>query len=220
MYSISLSELYTDIIGDTDLNTNYIDIQLLRVITPGANIGTSTAYMCNNKNRVYTICTILDYCYRHLFLVKTHRLCYLLEARNINICALDRNIELHDNGVLTMDAIIRIIALLPIITYMAGNIPMLETPFPAILMRHPCQMQIVNIDNEIKANDSQFMLHNEVHFNLNRTALEESSCSRLFCAKQIFRDQMGQRGCAFYHMNQRKPNLALDHTIRFVFNNT
>ena len=131
--------------------------------------------------------TIFNYCYRDLFLVKTHRPCYCIESRNIHVYLWDFNIELRDNGVLTMGTIIRIIDPPPIITYMAGNIPMIDTHFPAIVIRHPYQIQKVNIDNEIKANDSQAMLHNGAHLNLDRTAPEESPCSGLFRQKKISR---------------------------------
>ena len=50
-HPISLSELCADTIGDIDLNINYIDIQLLRIVTLGANTGTNTAYMYNKENK-------------------------------------------------------------------------------------------------------------------------------------------------------------------------
>ena len=95
-----------------------------------------------------------------------------MESRNINVCLWDLNIELRDNGVLAMGTIIRIIDPSPIITYMAGNIPMIETHFPAIVICHPCQIQKANIDNEIKENYSQAMLHNGFYLNLDRTTPE------------------------------------------------
>ena len=48
-------------------------------------------------------------------------------ARNTNVCLWDRNSNLRDNGVLTMGTLIRILTPSPSITYMAGNIPMLES---------------------------------------------------------------------------------------------
>ena len=49
---------------------------------------------------------------------------------------------------------------------------MLDTQFSAIVVHQPCQIQRVNIDNEIKYNNSLAVLQNGVHINLNR---EESS---------------------------------------------
>ena len=106
------------------MNTNYIDIQLLRVVAPGLNTGTNTAYMYNNKNKSTHN---PDYCCQDQFLVRTHGLCYLMETRNINVCLWNRNIELRENGVLPMGTIIRILAPPPSITYVAGNIPKLES---------------------------------------------------------------------------------------------
>ena len=102
---------------------------------------------------------------------------------------------------------------------MDGKLLIIETQFPTIKMRHPCQMHKITIDNEIKENDFQATLHNRFQLNLNRAASEEYRYSGLFCNKQRFRDWMGQKLCSCYHMNQRRSNLVLDHTTSFVFNN-
>ena len=60
LHPMTLSELYTDTTGDIYLNKNYIDIQILRVITPGANTGVNTAYMYNNNKKAQIMDTILD----------------------------------------------------------------------------------------------------------------------------------------------------------------
>ena len=74
-----------------------------------------------------------------------------MEACDITFCLWDRNIELRENSVLTMGTIIRILTPSPIITYLADKMPMIETQFPALVIHHPCQMNKVNIDNELKA---------------------------------------------------------------------
>ena len=79
-----------------------------------------------------------------------------------------------------LDTIVLIFAILPIIAYIAGNIPILETHFIAIVMRHPCQIQKVNIYNKIDSNDCQAILHNGVYLNFNRTDPKESFSSGLF----------------------------------------
>ena len=156
------------------------------VATPGANTGTNTDYTYNKKKSTN---------YVHYYQLissrsissESHRLCYLMKTRNTNMCLWYHNIELRDNGVLTMVIIFRILASSTIITYTTDSILMRETQFPAIIAHHLYQIQKVNKDNEIKANDSQAMLHNKVHLNINKIAPKEFSFSGLFCNKNISR---------------------------------
>lgn len=218
--AISLSELMDESVEEKNLDTNFIDVQVLRVIAPNSNMGTNSAFMYGNRNRNRNSQNQVHYSRLILLRVfsntESDRLCYLMETRNTNTCLWDRNVELRDNGVVTMGTYIRVLAPKPIKSLMSGDIPMLETQFPVIVMRTPDQIQPVPVNFEIQGNNALSFVQNGAIVSVKRTAPEETTCSGLFCDKQRIQEWMGQRGCGCYHMTHRRSNIALDHSISIL----
>ena len=141
LHSVTLSSLISEDSDSMNLNLNYIDLQLLRVIAPSQQQGTHTAYVYHSRggrNKQNS-----EVKYSRLFLFKCFseqengKLCYMMETKMANQNLWNHNVELRDNGSITVGSIVRVVAPLPVKTLMSGDIAMLETGFPFFLMTHP-----------------------------------------------------------------------------------
>ena len=145
---ISSTDLSSNEIVDKNLNIHYIDIQLLMFITLSENLGTNTFYTYNRENKMSS-----DINFTRLLLCRSiaserYIFCYLMEARNKNICLWDCNTESQDHGVLAMETVICILAPLPIDNITAGNVRLVKIQFLVIVMQHPLQLLEIKIDYE------------------------------------------------------------------------
>ena len=73
------------------------------------------------------------------------RLIYLMESKNSNQCLFNKNIELRDNGVISIGTFFRIVTPLPIENKMRGDIPLINTHLPLIVMMRPILKNSIQI---------------------------------------------------------------------------
>ena len=91
------------------------------------------------------------------------------------------------------------------------NLLMVETQFPIVVMNHPRRrFYPVPIRFEIRVNKYLTFFWRGVE----RTSIEEISCSDLIFDKQRLDDFIIQQGYGFYHMNHQRSNIALVNNIR------
>eukprot|EP00957_Ditylum_brightwellii_P006949 526114-Ditylum_brightwellii.AAC.1 len=64
-------------------------------------------------------------------------MCHAIETQSTNNGLWDRNVELRCDGAITIGTIVQILAPLPVRNLMSGDIPMVETTFPIIVIKYP-----------------------------------------------------------------------------------
>ena len=114
---INIDQLEGDEPNKLNLNRVYVDVQLLRLITPSSQQKAMTygARRRTNNNQ--------DVIFSRLMLCRVHskenysngcKLIYLMESKNSNQCLFNKNVELRDNGVISIGTYFRIVTPLPI----------------------------------------------------------------------------------------------------------
>jgi hypothetical protein len=216
MKEVKVDLLQGESVLEINLNRIYIDVQIIRVITPSpaqkANIYGVRRKNSNNQEVHFSrlfLCRI----HSELDLNEHSRLIYLMEAKNSNNMLFDRNLELRDDGTISIGTFLRILAPLPIENNMKGDIALVKTQMPAVVMKRPFKIPSVPVNTQIQENNSMAFVLNGVPLNLNRTVAVQTTCSGFLCDKQRACDWNGQRGCGCYHMTQYRTNIVLEHTI-------
>ena len=143
--------------NQTPCNKRFFDAMLLRIIPLNVNLqdtklGSLRMYG-PRKN------TSSNAHYSRLFLCKVfsseenQRLFYLMESRNSNNHIWTRNPQLRDDGTITIGTLFRILSPMPIKSLMSGDLPMVVTRFPVIVMKYPdVPVPTVDIDHYIGGN--------------------------------------------------------------------
>ena len=108
----------------------------------------------------------------------------VMESRNTNNKLWSRNLQLRDDGEITIGSIVWFISPLPIKTLMAQDIPMLETRFLVVVMKNPIIMREYGIHMGMTGNKSQSFVLNHCTFDVISSTPEETKFSGLFCDKQ------------------------------------
>jgi len=102
---ISVDQLEGDESNKLNLNRVYIDVQLLRLITPSLQQKAMTyGVRRRNNNNQDIIFSRLMLCrvYSEKKYFNGSRLVYLMESKNSNQCLFNKNVELRDNGVISI----------------------------------------------------------------------------------------------------------------------
>ena len=127
----------------------------------------------------------------------------------------DHDLQRRDNGTFTIGSFFKIVAPLPIENNMKGDIPLIKTQIPLVLLKPPSTLPTVGIDMKIQENTSMAFVLNGLRLRINRTVAVKTTCSGFLCDKQRINDWSGTRGCGCYHMTQFRTNLAFQHSIYF-----
>jgi hypothetical protein len=199
-------------------NMNRIDAQILRIVAKtshGSNISTRTyGSTSRTRNQVATVN------YSRLILVRivteeeSNMVCYLMETSDKNKDLWMRNPTLRDDGAITIGTVIRIISPEPVTRLMAGDIPMLETRLPVIVMKRPRELFQVVIDKGISSNSSRAFVYKNCQISIRSSTVEETKCAGLFCDKQRIREVLqSKNGCGCYSMQSRRSNLVITHNL-------
>ena len=140
MEPISLKVLEGDDADEEKLNFRYLDLVLLRVInpsSPSANVAIYKRLKTESQSNVK---------YTRLFLLKIHspaivdqnnRLVYVFVSRTSNLTIWNHNVTNRDNGNVSIGCFLRVVSPSPIVEYMRGEIPVMVTNNPLILLKPP-----------------------------------------------------------------------------------
>ena len=159
---VSLSVLESDNAVHNTLFFKYINLQIIRFVT---SCPTSSA----NAYPRRTNTTNDGVKFTHLILSKVHsalhpdynsRLVYIMEARNQNVNLWQKNLNHRDNGEISIGSIIRYSCTIPIETYMRNDIPIIQSPFPVILLKTPSRLYPLCINEEIEGHTSLGFVYN------------------------------------------------------------
>lgn len=222
---VTIEQLLAEDPSTVPRNTR-IDLQLMRVIAnnnTGNNLGPARVYGAARNNRN----TSSNVNYSRLFLFRVvsadegNIMVYLMESRNSNNNLWKRNPAYRDNGVITVGTIVRILSPAPIRNMMANDIPMLETRFPAIVMKHPMEFNNIRVNEGIPGNESKAFVFNGCDISIISSTPEETRCSGLFCDKQRVHEIMERtQGCGCYSMLSRRSNMVMDHSLQIDHNDS
>ena len=202
------------------MDERYINLQLLRIITPDSNKGAS---IYNNKSRRYgnarakqEILYTRMYLCRVISLEQAERsrsLVYMMQARNCNEDLWKLDIELRDNGTLTIGTIFRVIAPHFVESYVQNEIPLIVSQLPVVILKAPNIMQDVSIV-PISGNQSLAFTWNASILKVRRSTPIETTCSGNFCDKQRRNELGSTRACGCFNMSQHRTNIAIEHSIK------
>eukprot|EP00957_Ditylum_brightwellii_P104921 7996825-Ditylum_brightwellii.AAC.1 len=217
MSSMSLKTLEKE--GQPPSNVGNLDAILLRVVASNGGL---------NGNQQSTLCfygpkknVIANAFYSRLLLCKSMskeekvQLFYLVKSRNANNHLWTHNPQLRDDGTITMGTIFGILAPLPIMNYMSGDIPMVELCYVVIVMCCPTDpIPTVPIDYSIEGNTLLAFAWYAVVLNIHSTTPKETKCADMFCNKQQLHEIVLQNcSCGCYHMLGRQSYIAFHHLI-------
>lgn len=210
-------------LSNRNLNRQFINAQLLRIITPTRDMK-AQLYAIRNRNRNGNSSSETNFTRIYLLRIISStnlndhgRLFYLLESRNSNATLFNRNIDFRDNGTITIGTIVRVVGPQEIECRM-GDIFLIKTPNPLIVMQRPLRLPTYGINNDIQANHSMAFCLNDRILHVNQTFVVQTTCSGLMCDKGRVEDWNGTKGCGCVGMNHNISNLALIHSIWFETN--
>ena len=212
--------------NNVNLNRQFINAQMLRIITPTRDMKAQLyAIRSRRNNRSNASSSEANFSRIYLLRIISEtnisdhgRLFYLLESKNSNATLFNRNIDFRDNGTITIGTIVRVVGPQAIETRM-GDIDMVKTPNPLIVMQRPARLPTFAINSEIQANQSMAFCLNERILNVNQTYVVQTSCSGLMCDKGRVEDWNGSKGCGCVGMHNNISNLAIVHSIWFESDN-
>ena len=217
---VSIDALSSDEVYEMNMNRNYIDVQLLRIITPRSRDQKAYLYSLRsgrrgggskdvNFTRIFQ-CRV----YSAINTSEHKRIIYLMESRNSNNNMFERNLDFRDNGTVTIRTFLRVIAPEAIEDYMNGDIPLIRTPCSLIVLKRPASMDTVAVNYEIGTNKTlAFCLNNRI-LHLNKTLTEATTCNGLMCDKSCISEWNNNiKGCGCVGMSPNVSNLALVHSI-------
>ena len=198
------------------LNTKYLDVQIVRIITPvpQSHANTYSHKKNGNQNNAVT--------FSHMILCKVHsakypeqsnKLVYLMEARNLNQNLWNRNVNHRDNGAVSIGSLIRIPCPMPVDTWMRGGIPLLVTHFPVFVLKYPATIPSIRMHNEIGGETLLAFVANNADLQIYFTSVIKTSCTGSLCDKQRVTDWLGSRGCGCYGMASNSTSLCIQHSI-------
>ena len=200
-----------------NMNNTYIVGQILRIVSPIAN---NNAYV----NRTYRggVTQTQQVAYIRLILLRVHNedgdnenseLFYLMITRDDNNKLFHRDLELRDNGVISIGSYLRILAPCEIEKNLQG-IPLIVTKKSAIAMREPLTLPNIPINKEIYGDTAVSSILNGKYISCTRTDATDTTCSGLLCDKQCVSDWNTQnRGCGCFSKNANRSPIALSHTV-------
>ena len=215
---VSITALGGEEIFTMNLNRNYLDVQLIRIITSKKEQKAHLYSRSIGRNRTTARETHFSRIFQCRIYSSTNfndhgTIIYLMEAKNSNKALFDRNLELRDNGTITIGSFVRIIAPQPIEDYMNGDIPLLKTSASLIVLLRPRLMPTVTINYEVSTDQSMaFCLNNRI-LHLNQTSVIATTCNGLMCDKGNINEWNNIKGCGCVGMNPNISNLAFVHSI-------
>ena len=87
---------------------------------------------------------------------------------------------------------------------LAGDIPLLETTFPIIVIKHQKRIWLEKINTKIQGNSTMVFVKKGVSILVKRISPEETTCSGKFCGKLSIFNWIGQKGGKCYNMAHRR----------------
>ena len=212
---ISLATLESDNASQNRFTFKYIDVQIIRIIT--SNAAAANVYSRKrqniNQNTMNFSRLILGKIHSTSNLSENSKLIYIMEARNKNQNLWSKNVNLRDNGAVSIGSFIRIPSPLPVESYMRCDIPLIVSHSPCILLKTPSTVPAISLNFGIELHTSLGFLYNHTRVNINYASPIKTTCSGNFCDRQRISDWNNSRGCGCYGMSLNSTSLVFQHSI-------
>ena len=101
---------------------------------------------------------------------------------------------------------------------MSGDIPLVKTGLPIIIMKPPSRIPHVPINFTIQGNSALAFVYNNINLELTLTTPVQTTCGGYMCDRQRVSDWNGVHGCGCFDMSNYRSNLAFEHSIHFDTN--
>ena len=216
---ISLKQLEADDAMEMKLGTKYIDLLLVRIISPNKKEGHSLA--STFKKPKGTVETKVSYERMYLFKIHTtknvtqnKRLVYMFLSKTINENLWAKCIQFRDNGKLTVGNFIRVPSPMPIENYMNGDIPMLYSYNPVYLLKAPNVMTSIAVDKSIIGNNSAGFVYTKVTANSLHQFVKQTTCSGCHCDRQRISEWLTTKGCGCFIHGSTKTSMVIGHYLK------
>eukprot|EP00957_Ditylum_brightwellii_P170494 12977558-Ditylum_brightwellii.AAC.1 len=100
-----------------------------------------------------------------------------MESRNCNNLLWMRNPQLCNNSTIAVGTIFWILCPLPVKNLISGDVPMVETCFPLVVMRFSeTALPAVRIDHSFRGNTATAFVQEDVTLQIHGTTPEETKC--------------------------------------------
>ena len=150
---------------------------------------------------VLALCHTQDFFYVGFFLEKDgNLLVYIMESpslnKNSNLWL--NNVELRDNGVITIGTVFRVISPLPISNYLRGDIPLIESHHPVIVLKQPPSYHSILPSENLQGESSRAFVLNGAMLSCSAYSCEKTKCGGSFCDRQRLNEwntPVGTCGC-------------------------
>ena len=200
-----------------------IVLQLLRIIphNPHTQNGNAQTY---SRPRSYGPVRPSSMPYTRLFMCRVlsekegNLLVYLMEGTNKNTNLWQNNVELRDNGIITISTILRITAPLPIDSYMRGDIPLIQTHYPAIVLHKPSSFPEFIPHENLQGESSRAFVLNGAILSCKAFSCVKTKCGGSFCDRQRVTEwntNLGSCGC-YAQRSRGTNNLTLLYPVMKV----
>ena len=140
------------------------------------------------------------------------RLVYIMKACNNKFNLLNKNVNHCENSYISIGLITRYSLPIPVQSYMQNGITILQYYMPYILLKTPCRLYSISINEDIEANKSPgfFITGLKLLFIF---CTNKKFMLREFCDRHIFKNWLGTKGCGCYVMSPNSISLAIQHAI-------
>ena len=117
------------------------------------------------------------------------------------------NVELRDNGVITIGTVFRIICLLPVTNYLRGEIPLIESHHPVIILQQPKSYNTIIPSDNLQGKSSQVFALNGAFLSCTAYSCKKTKCGGSFCDRQRLNEWNAPVGtCGCYAQRTRGTN--------------
>ena len=192
-----------------------IVFKILRIIAHNPHVQNGSNAQTYNRPRGYGPVRPSSMPYTRLILCRVFSesegsiLVYLMESpsRNQKTNLWLHNVELRDNGVISIGTILRIVSPLPVSSYLRGDIPILESHQPAIVLHQPSRYLEVLPHENLQGETSRAFVLNRAQLSCNAYSCEKTKCGGSFCDRQRLNEWNNPLGtCGCYAQRSRGTN--------------
>ena len=128
-------------------------------------------------------------------------------SKNTNMNLWLNNVELRDNWVITIGTVLRIVSPLPVTSYLRGDIPILQSNQPAVILNQPSRYLEVLPYQNLQGESSKSFVLNHATLSCKAYSCEKTKCGGSFCDRQRLNEWNNVLGtCGCYAQRSRGTN--------------
>ena len=114
---------------------------------------------------------------------------------------------MRDNGTVTVGTVLRIVSPLPVTSYLRGDIPLVQSNQPAIVLKNPSRYLEVLPHQNLQGESSRAFILNGAELSCQAFSCEKTKCGGSFCDRQRLNEWNNALGtCGCYAQRSRGTN--------------